>query len=247
MRYSLVELEECYQRLRSLGRPVDYAGRSFTHFDLRPFLERVLSTLTFPGSTPAALEYGTGTGLGACFLAARGFQVDAIDIAPTAIELARRFAAEQGLTIHYSIQDICTYRAQGKLYDLVVDNFCLQRLVPQQRRARALAVVRGLLKPSGYFLLGTAIYRDGYSLREDEFRDEQTGIIYRKLPAHMERYEDLVVRVGELLYPKSRVVRPESLRHELEEAGFCLLRQEDGQVLCRAARANGRKEEPERG
>jgi len=38
------------------------------------------------------LEYGCGTGAAACFLAAQGFRVDAVDLIPQAITLARRFA-----------------------------------------------------------------------------------------------------------------------------------------------------------
>jgi 2-polyprenyl-3-methyl-5-hydroxy-6-metoxy-1,4-benzoquinol methylase len=239
MRYSLVEQEQRYQRLRTLGRAVDYAGRSFTDFDLRTFLQQVLPALNFAAVPPCALEYGTGTGAGACFLAALGFQVDAIDIAPTAIELARRFADEQGQYIHYEVQDICTYNSQGKCYDLVVDNFCLQRLVTNERRSQALAVVRRVLKPSGYFIIGTTIYQEDRQLPADEFCDKETGIVYRRLKPGTEWYEDLIVHGEELLYPRVKRVRPESLRCELQEAGFGVLYQEAGRVLCQTRKDGG--------
>lgn len=52
------------------------------------------------------LEYGCGTGAAACFLAQRGFQIDAVDLVPDAIAMARQFAAERGLAIRFAVQDI---------------------------------------------------------------------------------------------------------------------------------------------
>jgi SAM-dependent methyltransferase len=236
MRYSIAEQNERYRRLRELGRAVDHAGGSFDDFDLRSFLDETLAGLTFSTSPPSALEYGTGTGPGACFLSACGFRVDAIDIAPAAIELARQFAAERGLTIHFEVRDICVYRPADKQYDLVVDSFCLQRLVADEQRQQALAAVQTLLKPNGYFIIGTTIYRAGRQLPADEGCDESTGIVYRKLPPNTGDYEDLVVRAGELVYPRVRRVRPEALRGELEMAGFRVLRQDGGCVLCEIAK-----------
>ena len=73
----------------------------------------------------------------ATFLAARGFVVDAIDISPTAIALARRFAAERGLTISFAVGDIARLEPTDATYDLVVDNYCLQHLVPDDERRHA--------------------------------------------------------------------------------------------------------------
>jgi len=232
MKYAYVEQEDRYQRLTPLEKAVDFAGQSFEHFNLRPFLEEVLPTLTLAGGPPRALEYGTGTGPGACFLAARGFQVDAIDMAPTAIELARKFAAERNLKINYEVQDICNFTCRGQSYDLVVDNFCLQRIVTDGRRQQALAVVRAVLEPNGYYIIGTTIYKEGRELPRDEFFDEQTGIVYRKLERGAERYEDVMEHEGQLVYPRVRRVRPHVLRAELERACFRILRQEGGRLLC---------------
>jgi SAM-dependent methyltransferase len=232
MRHAYAEQENRYRQLATCEKGVDYAGESFDFFDLRPFLEQVLPALSFAASPPRALEYGTGTGPGACFLAHRGFQVDGIDIAPTALALARKYAAERDLKIHYEVQDICCLHSPPKVYDLVVDNFCLQRIVTDDRRRQALAVVRSVLKPHGYYVIGTTIYREGRELRPDEEADEQSGIVYRKLGRQSELYEDAVERNGQLVYPRVRRVRPEALRAELEEAGFRILRQKGGRVLC---------------
>ncbi len=159
MDYRYEENEARYRRLQMAGKAVDYAGRDFEDFDLRPFLEAVLPRMTFSGVPPRAFEYGTGTGPGACFLAVRGFVVDAVDISPTAIALARRFAEERRLTVSFAVCDIRRMPPPGSVYDLAVDNFCLQHLVGDGERRHALAMARSLLKPGGSFVVGTVPYR----------------------------------------------------------------------------------------
>jgi len=41
------------------------------------------------------------------FLAAQGFSVDAFDLIPQAISLARRFARDRGVQVNFSVHDIC--------------------------------------------------------------------------------------------------------------------------------------------
>ena len=182
MDYRYEQNEAGYQRLQKrAGRAVDYAVRSFEDFDLRSFLEAVLPPMTLSGARPRAFEYGTGTGPGACFLAARGFVVDAVDISPTAIALARRFADQRRLTVSFAVCDIRSMTPPGPLYNLVVDNFCLQWLVADNERRRVLAMARSLLKLGGNFLVGTVPYRAGRDFGTDRF-DPSTGIVHRRLP-----------------------------------------------------------------
>jgi SAM-dependent methyltransferase len=234
MDYRYEENEVNYQRLqRTADRAVDYAGRRFEDFDLRPFLEMVLLRMKFSGERPRAFEYGTGTGPGACFLAARGFVVDAVDISPTAIALARRFAAERRLTVSFTICDIRWMTSLGPVYDSVVDNFCLQWMVADSDRRRTLATARSLLKPSGYFVVGTVPYRASRDFGTDRF-DPSTGVVYRRLPADSGAYEAAVRDGAKWFVPWRRfVLRPELLRDELERAGFRVTHQDDGaRCLC---------------
>jgi SAM-dependent methyltransferase len=233
MDYRYEENEVSYQRLqRTADSAVDYAGRSFEDFDLRPFLEMVLPRMKFSGERPRAFEYGTGTGPGACFLAARAFVVDAVDISPTAIALARRFAAERRLTVSYTVCDVRSMIPPGAVYDLVVDNFCLQRIVTDGDRRRTLATARSLLKPSGYFVVGTVLYRASRDLGTDRF-DPSTGIVYRRLPADSGAYESAVRDGAEWSVPRRRLVlSPELLRDELERAGFRVTHQDGACCLC---------------
>lgn len=231
MRYELFESEARYARLGAAVRAVDWKGGGFDDFDLRPFLEKVLPTLRLPAARPTALEYGTGTGPGACFLAARGFRVDAIDISPTAIQLARRFAAERGIEVAFEVGDICEFSAGAPGYDLVLDNFCLQRIVARERRARALSKVRSVVKARGYFLIATVLFREGRDFGEDLF-DAQTGIHYRRLHGAGAAFED-AVRIRQAWYaPVRRYPRADELRAELEDAGFAVVRQLEGRAVC---------------
>ncbi len=224
------ENEASYRRLGAIGEAVDYAGRSFEHFDLRPFLETALPQMTFPCERPRAFEYGTGTGPGACFLAARGFVVDAIDISPTAIALARRFAAERGLTISFAVGDIARLAPRRAVYDLVVDNYCLQHLVGEAERRRALATVRRLLAPGGYFVVGTVLHRAGRDFGADRF-DPSTGIVYRRVDG--EPGPD-AVRFGSEWWAAWRrfVLSPDALREELGRAGLRVTHQDGARCLC---------------
>jgi SAM-dependent methyltransferase len=164
--------------------------------------------------------------------------VDAIDISPTAIQLARRFAAERGLEVSFEVADVCDLPRGEPRYDLVVDSFCLQRIAGTERRARALHTVRSMLTVNGYFLVGTALAREGRAYGEDLF-DARTGIRYRRLGDDAERYED-AVRIDDAWYaPIRRYVRAEELRSELQGTGFEVLRQQGGRVVCVARRRAG--------
>jgi SAM-dependent methyltransferase len=115
-------------------------------------VETALPLLDFSVPQPRTLEYGCGTGPGACFLAARGFQVDGIDISPIAIGMAKEFAAQRGLTINYAVSDICKLPPLDSIYDLIVDSFCLQCIVTNSDRSNVFSAVRSRLKPQGYYL-----------------------------------------------------------------------------------------------
>lgn len=235
MDYRYEQNEANYQALqKTAAGAVDYAGRSFEDFDLRPFLEAVLPTMTFSAAGPRAFEYGTGTGPGACFLAARGFIVDAVDISPTAIALARRFANERRLTVSFAVCDIRSMTTPGPLYDLVVDNFCLQWLVADGERHRVLAMARSMLKPGGNFVIGTVPYRASRKFGTDRF-DPSSGIVYRRLQVDPGACEE-ATRIGaEWFVPWRRLVlSPELLRAELERAGFRVTHQDGARCLCAA-------------
>jgi SAM-dependent methyltransferase len=185
----------------------------FDEFPNRAFLERVLPEL---GHVVDVLEYGCGTGPAACFLAERGLRVDAVDLIPQAIELARQFAHERRLQVNFAVQDVCRWPAAvEKQYDLVVDSYCLQNIVLDEDRAAVYRGVHDRLTPSGHYLISTALY-DPDRVYGDGFRYvPATGICYR----------------GEL--PYRRHLTPVALRAELTPMGFRVLSLTGNDLVCR--------------
>jgi SAM-dependent methyltransferase len=215
-----------------------HGGSGFEDFPSRAFLVRALETLQIPPAETAVLEYGCGTGPGACLMAARGYPVHAIDLIPRAIKRARRFAAERGLTIHFQVQDVCLLAdvPPRKRYGLIVDSYCLQSVVLDEDRTKLFEAVRARLAPGGYYLISTAMYEPDREY--DEVYDERTGIVYSHLAGAARRYRrvDGATSIGGSWYlPHRRHLKPEALSAELRRAGFRVLwqgGQYGGDVIC---------------
>lgn len=230
MRYYYAEHQTAYRQLEREGLTQwnDLFGESWTFDDFpnRAFLESVLDRLPPSGDV---LEYGCGTGPAACFLAARGFRVDAIDLIPEAIALARAFARERGVSVNFGVQDVCAMPAGSKQYDVILDSYCLQSIVTDPDRASALTAVRDRLKPNGHYILSTAMY-DADRVYDGDFRyDATTRICYEKTT---EPAADAVQLDNTWYLPHRRHLRPEALRAELERAGLHVVSQQGGDVVA---------------
>lgn len=228
MRYYQAEHEAAYRKIEELGYTQwndlfdQSSAWTYDSFQNRAFLERVIPRLDLPAAyAPRVLEYGCGTGPAACFLAARGFQVDAIDLIPKAIRLARRMAKERGVRVAFSVADVCALSAEpvARRYDLVLDSYCLQSIVTDQDRGALFAAVRARLKPSGYYLISTALRVPGRKDGPGFSFDASTGIFYRQVPAGSTT--DQVVEIdGRLHVPYRRHFSADALRDELVSEGF---------------------------
>ena len=251
MKYYYPEHIEGYQRIQAEGKTAwneIHGSTGFENFSSRDFLESALPRLHFSVPNPTVLEYGCGTGPGACFLAERGFQVDGIDIISTAIEMAKRFARERNLNIHYEVQDICKLPHEGKKYDMIVDSYCLQGIVTDEDRKSVFSAVRARLKPEGYYLISTAIFDEERFCEEVQILDAETGrsynkygdgiidagtsIVYIKPKESPDAYEE-AIKINDVWYiPTRRHLKPSDLRVEIEEAGFKVLYQDGGNIIC---------------
>jgi SAM-dependent methyltransferase len=109
-------------------------------------------------SAGRALDLGCGPGRNALHLARRGFEVDAVDLSPAAIEWARERAGEAGMAEATRLRFHCgdAFALAGTEltgpYDLIYDSGCFHHL-PPHRRISYLALLDGLLAPGGLFAL----------------------------------------------------------------------------------------------
>ena len=80
-----------------------------------------------------ALDLATGSGRNAIYLAAKGYQVDAVDISAEAIDATSEAARRAGVSVNAKIVDLeAGYRLKRNTYDLIICFNYLQRsLVPQ--------------------------------------------------------------------------------------------------------------------
>lgn len=110
--------------------------------------------------TPArVLDVGCGTGTHVLWLAAQGFDVVGIDIAPLAIERARARAAATRVSgsVRFEIHDFLAAPRQDGPFDLVCDRGVFHVFDEAADRARFATHVAACLTSSGYWasLLGS--------------------------------------------------------------------------------------------
>ncbi len=99
-----------------------------------------------------ALEIGCGYGSNALWLAQRGFDVDATDLSPKAIERARAKAAGQGLAVRFKAGDILADALPRNRYGFIFDRGCFHSFDdPDEQRAFA-CLVREALADDGWWL-----------------------------------------------------------------------------------------------
>jgi SAM-dependent methyltransferase len=164
------------------------------------------------------LEYGCGTGPAACFLAACGFQVEAVDLIPEAIALGRRMAEERSVRVAFRVAYICDLASEPvtRRYDLVLDSYCLQYIVTDQDRRAVFAPVRARPKPSGYYVISTALHVPGRKAEPGFYYDASSGIHYREAPAGL--VADQVVEIdGRWYAPHRRHLSADARRMSLSQ------------------------------
>ncbi|MFQ5994139.1 MAG: class I SAM-dependent methyltransferase [Acidiferrobacterales bacterium] len=96
-----------------------------------------------------ALDLGTGEGRNAVWLAARGWQVTAVDFSNVGLQKARRLAKAHGVKVDWVLADLTQYPLKRAYYDLVL--MCYLQL-PASTRRQILAGGRAACRPGGTFL-----------------------------------------------------------------------------------------------
>ena len=123
-----------------------------------PFLEAWVRERALEGAGRRALVIGTALGDDAELLAARGYAVTAFDVAPTAIEAARRRFPDSG--VDYRVADLLDLPAEWLgAFDLVAECITVQAL-PVSLRSRAIDAIASTVAPGGTLIVVSGI-RDG--------------------------------------------------------------------------------------
>jgi 2-polyprenyl-3-methyl-5-hydroxy-6-metoxy-1,4-benzoquinol methylase len=102
-------------------------------------------------------DIGCGNGVLACEAALMGAEVDAIDISPALLALAKIQARARKVAIRTQSAGLLSFAYQPDSYDLVVSEFALHHL-PDFWKAVALARIFRALKPGSSFYLRDIVY-----------------------------------------------------------------------------------------
>jgi cyclopropane fatty-acyl-phospholipid synthase-like methyltransferase len=135
-------------------------------------VELVDSGWAEPGPT---VELGCGAGCTTVWLATRGFQVTGLDVAPHAIALASRLAAENSVSVELAAFDLTqpiTHLDEG--FDLALDWEVLHHVAPAHR-PRYVANVHRMLRNGGRYASFTFSVKDPFGVGDGPVRTTTLG------------------------------------------------------------------------
>jgi SAM-dependent methyltransferase len=198
----------------------------YDQFLMRPFLDRMLAAARQAGSKLSrpkakALDLGCGTGPASCYLAEAGFDVTGIDIAPSAIALAREMAAKRNLDIKFLVADVCREPFPEGPFDLVVDGHLLHCIVFPAERSALLEKIRGSMTDDGEFWVETMLLEKEWTWdAERQERLDDGGVYWCRLQSG-DGFVEAVERDDGWWLPQRYIARShEALLDELRAAGF---------------------------
>jgi 2-polyprenyl-3-methyl-5-hydroxy-6-metoxy-1,4-benzoquinol methylase len=102
-------------------------------------------------------DIGCGNGVLACEAAMMGAEVDAIDISPAMLALAKIQASDRRVAIRTQSAGLLSFAYQPDTYDLMVSEFTLHHL-PDFWKAVALSRIHAALKPGANFYLRDIVF-----------------------------------------------------------------------------------------
>ncbi len=116
-----------------------------------PWLVRALRERQLP-SRGSVLDIGCGTGTNAIWLAGHGYRVVGVDVAPTALAVARARAQRAGVTVELRVASADRLPYPRGRFDFALDTGCFHSLPLRLRAAYARQLAR-VIRPRGHLLL----------------------------------------------------------------------------------------------
>lgn len=149
-----------------------------------------------------ALDVACGEGRNAIWLATKGWTAAGVDFSHTAVERARRLAAEAGVAdrTEFVVGDVLTDAAPAGEYDAVVVAYLH---LPADQRRRALGHAAGRLAPGGLLVV---VGHDTSNLTEGVGGPQDASVLFTP----EEVVEDVKAALGEswVVDKAERVLRP---------------------------------------
>jgi len=102
-------------------------------------------------------DIGCGNGVLACEAALLGADVDAVDISPAMLELARIYTRDRKATVRTQAAGLLSFAYEPGSYDLIVSEFTLHHL-PDFWKAVAMSRIFAALKPGAQFYLRDIVF-----------------------------------------------------------------------------------------
>jgi SAM-dependent methyltransferase len=112
----------------------------------QPAVVRLASAGVFSG---AVLDVGCGTGDNALHIAAAGLDVLGVDVAETAVSIARESATARGIHAEFIVADALRLDRLGRVFDTVLDCALFHAFDSDERRDYVVNLA-SVLKPGGY-------------------------------------------------------------------------------------------------
>lgn len=130
------------------------------HSEIVRLLKQLKKKFSFSIEGKKIIDIGCGTGRNAFYFSELGASVLGIDIAPTAITIAKQRAVENGQSISYILGDISEkFLAENQSVDLIIDILASNSL-NHNERTNYLTEVHRVLKPGGFFYV-RALAKEG--------------------------------------------------------------------------------------
>ena len=201
------------------------------------FIDRAcgwIHTTFCSGQSLSVADFGCGPGLYASRLAAAGCRVTGIDFSSNSLHYARTYALEHGLPVRYIEADYLAYEADEP-FDLILMIYLDYSALSPDRRRILLEVFRKSLRPGGRILMDVSTTNAmeqkcesrsySYSGEADFWSAGPCGVfehvfLYEKERVSLERYTIVQDGSVQTLYDWQQHFTRESIRTELESAGF---------------------------